>query len=278
MEPENEGNLGYAEAEEGSPNGDMGGEGGDRRSRRPKKAPVPELPAGSWVRVGDSCRSSTLRGQAGTVIAWGRQVEVAMRGADGSEQTIRKINPTDLVALSEEPELDQVTGGGPAPLGRQSSGSGRGVRSTLLGKSTDGKVLGTTANSVPLTTTKPAEGATGGVVRGGRPPRTRGPKKEKEEKKETPQLPVGGWVQVADSCRSATLRGQYGVVQAVGRQVEVQMGEGEDAEMRKFNPNDLIPTVRRRAACVRRLGGKDALVRAVAPCLLGGAAPSHASP
>ena len=80
------------------------GERGDRRRReRVKKPPVPVLPDGTWVRIGDSCRSSTLRGQVGTVISWGRQVEVLMR--DDSEGAARKINPTDLIALSEEPEL-----------------------------------------------------------------------------------------------------------------------------------------------------------------------------
>ena len=79
---------------------------GDRpRRERVKKPPVPVLPDGTWVRIGDSCRSSTLRGQVGTVVAWGRQVEVLMRGPDGSEGDVRKINPTDLIALSEEPEF-----------------------------------------------------------------------------------------------------------------------------------------------------------------------------
>lgn len=65
---------------------------------------------------------------------------------------------------------------------------------------------------------------------------------------------------MADTCRSAALRGQYGVVLAVGRQVEVRMQQqagreaGEDEEdfnpNRKFNPNDLVfsGTVRGAAA------------------------------
>ena len=73
-----------------------------RRGERPKKPPVPALPNGTWVQIGDSSRSSTLRGQVGTVVAWGRQVEVRMRDDDPKGPT-RKINPTDLVALSEEP-------------------------------------------------------------------------------------------------------------------------------------------------------------------------------
>jgi hypothetical protein len=86
------------------PSGGYDEEPGDRRRReRVKKPPVPVLPDGTWVRIGDSCRSSTLRGQVGTVISWGRQVEVLMR--DDSEGAARKINPTDLIALSEEPEL-----------------------------------------------------------------------------------------------------------------------------------------------------------------------------
>ena len=39
------------------------------------------------------------------MVAWGRQVQVLMRGPDGSEGDVRKINPTDLIALSEEPEF-----------------------------------------------------------------------------------------------------------------------------------------------------------------------------
>ena len=77
---------------------------GERRRReRPKKPPVPVLPNGTWVQIGDSCRSPTLQGQVGTVVAWGRQVEVLLRGPDGAEGAVRKINPTDLVALSKEP-------------------------------------------------------------------------------------------------------------------------------------------------------------------------------
>ena len=91
------------------------GERGDRRRReRVKKPPVPVLPDGTWVRIGDSCRSSALQGQVGTVVAWGRQVDVLLRGSGGSEGAVRKINPTDLIALSEEPEFtaaeEQVTG------------------------------------------------------------------------------------------------------------------------------------------------------------------------
>ena len=86
------------------PSGGYDEPSGDRpRRERVKKPPVPVLPDGTWVRIGDSCRSSTLRGQVGTVIAWGRQVEVLMR--DDSEGPARKINPTDLIALSEEPEF-----------------------------------------------------------------------------------------------------------------------------------------------------------------------------
>ena len=81
-----------------------GGERVERRRReRVKKPPVPVLPDGTWVQIGDSCRSSTLQGQVGTVVAWGRQVEVLLRRPDGAEGDVRKINPTDLVALSEEP-------------------------------------------------------------------------------------------------------------------------------------------------------------------------------
>ena len=72
-----------------------------RRGERTKKPPVPVLPNGTWVQIGDSTRSPTLRGQVGTVVAWGRQVEVLMR--DDPKGAVRKINPTDLVALSEEP-------------------------------------------------------------------------------------------------------------------------------------------------------------------------------
>ena len=74
-----------------------------RRRERVKKPPVPVLPDGTWVQIGDSCRSPTLQGQVGTVVAWGRQVEVLLRRPDGAEGDVRKINPTDLVALSEEP-------------------------------------------------------------------------------------------------------------------------------------------------------------------------------
>ena len=82
------------------------GERGDRRRReRVKKPPVPVLPDGTWVRIGESCRSSTLQGQVGTVVAWGRQVDVLLRGSGGSEGAVRKINPTDLIGLSEEPEF-----------------------------------------------------------------------------------------------------------------------------------------------------------------------------
>mgnify|MGYP004146599455 CR=1 FL=1 len=37
------------------------------------------------------------------MVAWGRQVEVLMR--DDPEGPARKFNPTDLIALSEEPEF-----------------------------------------------------------------------------------------------------------------------------------------------------------------------------
>ena len=83
-----------------------------RRRERVKKPPVPVLPDGTWVQIGDSCRSSTLQGQVGTVVAWGRQVEVLLRRPDGSEGDVRKINPTDLVALSEEPEKQAVDDSG----------------------------------------------------------------------------------------------------------------------------------------------------------------------
>jgi hypothetical protein len=119
------------------------GERGDRRRReRVKKPPVPVLPDGTWVRIGDSCRSSTLQGQVGTVVAWGRQVDVLLRGSGGSEGAVRKINPTDLIALSEEPELtaaeEQVTGEEAVPTRTSSRAPThaptRGVRSTPLGK------------------------------------------------------------------------------------------------------------------------------------------------
>ena len=74
-----------------------------RRERGAKKPPVPVLPDGTWVQIGDSCRSSTLQGQVGTVVAWGRQVEVLLRRPDGAEGDVRKINPPALVALREEP-------------------------------------------------------------------------------------------------------------------------------------------------------------------------------
>ena len=114
---------------------------GERR-RRVKKPPVPVLPDGTWVRIGDSCRSSTLQGQVGTVVAWGRQVDVFIRGHGGSEGAVRKINPTDLIALSEEPEFtaaetEQVTGeeAVPAHASARTRTRVRGVRSTPLGKS-----------------------------------------------------------------------------------------------------------------------------------------------
>ena len=119
------------------------GERGDRRRReRVKKPPVPVLPDGTWVRIGDSCRSSALQGQVGTVVAWGRQVDVLLRGSGGSEGAVRKINPTDLIALSEEPEFtaaeEQVTGEEAVPTRTSSRAPThaptRGVRSTPLGK------------------------------------------------------------------------------------------------------------------------------------------------
>ena len=123
------------------PNGGSDEPSGARpRRERVKKPPVPVLPDGTWVQIGDSCRSSTLRGQVGTVIAWGRQVEVLMR--DDSEGPARKINPTDLIALSEEPEFtaaeEQVTGEEAVPTRTSSRAPThaptRGVRSTPLGK------------------------------------------------------------------------------------------------------------------------------------------------
>ena len=119
------------------------GERGDRRRReRVKKPPVPVLPDGTWVRIGDSCRSSALQGQVGTVVAWGRQVDVLLRGSGGSEGAVRKINPTDLIGLSEEPEFtaaeEQVTGEEAVPTRTSSRAPThaptRGVRSTPLGK------------------------------------------------------------------------------------------------------------------------------------------------
>ena len=118
------------------------GERGDRRRReRVKKPPVPVLSEGTWVRIGASCRSATLQGQVGTVVAWGRQVDVLLRGSGGSEGAVRKINPTDLIALSEEPEItaaeEQVTGEEAAPArtsSRATHAPTRGVRSTPLGK------------------------------------------------------------------------------------------------------------------------------------------------
>ena len=61
------------------------------------------------------------------------------------------------------------------------------------------------------------------------------PKKEGTTK----DLQVGGWVRISDTCRSAAMRGQLGVVKEVGRQVDVAMG-GDDATVRKLNPNDLV--------------------------------------
>ena len=118
-------------------------EGGRMCPRGVKKPPVPVLPDGTWVRIGDSCRSSTLQGQVGTVVAWGRQVNVFLRGPGGSEGAVRKINPTDLIALSEEPEFtaaepEQVTGEAAAPARTSARAAAhaptRGVRSTPLGK------------------------------------------------------------------------------------------------------------------------------------------------
>ena len=130
-------------AEPGDGYGASTHEGGRRRSRGVKKPPVPVLPDGTWVRIGDSCRSSTLQGQVGTVVAWGRQVNVFLRGPGGSEGAVRKINPTDLIALSEEPEFtaaepEQVTGEAAAPARTSARAAAhaptRGVRSTPLGK------------------------------------------------------------------------------------------------------------------------------------------------
>ena len=179
-----------------------------RRRERVKKPPVPVLPDGTWVQIGDSCRSSTLQGQVGTVVAWGRQVEVLLRRPDGSEGDVRKINPTDLVALSEEPGFtaaeEQVTGEEAVPTRTTSRAPTRGVRSTPLGKPAG-------AVTDEARTASTSERAAAGGGRGRRPAR---------QKKEVAPLELGCWVRVADTCRSATLRGQYGVVLAVGRHAD----------------------------------------------------------
>jgi hypothetical protein len=176
-----------------------------RRRERVKKPPVPVLPDGTWVQIGDSCRSSTLQGQVGTVVAWGRQVEVLLRGSDGAEGAVRKINPTDLIALSEEPE--QVTGEEAVPTRTTSRAPTRGVRSTPLGKP-----AGAVTDDA-RTASSSSERAAAGGGRGGR-------RKKEVQKKEVAPLELGCWVRVADTCRSATLRGQYGVVLAVGRHAD----------------------------------------------------------
>jgi len=176
---------------------------GERRRReRPKKPPVPVLPNGTWVQIGDSSRSSTLRGQVGTVVAWGRQVEVRMRDDDPKGPT-RKINPTDLVALSEEPKQAVDDSGGDS-LGVEN------LKLARENESYDG----------------PAE--------------TR--RRERVKKPPVPVLPDGTWVQIGDSCRSPTLQGQVGTVVAWGRQVEVLLRgpDGAEGAVRKINPTDLV--------------------------------------
>jgi hypothetical protein len=191
------------------------GERGDRRRReRVKKPPVPVLPDGTWVRIGDSCRSSTLQGQVGTVVAWGRQVDVLLRGSGGSEGAVRKINPTDLIALSEEPELtaaeEQVTGEEAVPTRTSSRAPThaptRGVRSTPLGKPAGAVTpLGLASPCAARQTGKPqatnppqartappaasSERAAAGGGRGRRPAR---------QKKEVEPLELGCWVRFAD--------------------------------------------------------------------------------
>eukprot|EP00320_Phaeocystis_rex_P019324 CAMPEP_0119072374 /NCGR_PEP_ID=MMETSP1178-20130426/58328_1 /TAXON_ID=33656 /ORGANISM="unid sp, Strain CCMP2000" /LENGTH=346 /DNA_ID=CAMNT_0007054373 /DNA_START=40 /DNA_END=1081 /DNA_ORIENTATION=+ len=233
---------------------------GDRRRRlERKKPPVPVLPDGTWVQIGDSCRSSTLQGQVGTVVAWGRQVEVFLRGPDGSEGAVRKINPTDLIALSEVPDFtsaepEQVTGEevapprasaramAPAPAPTHAHAPTRGVRSTPLGKSSTTPCERSGMDEVR--TGYPAASPLGVALGGGR---GRRPARQKKEPSQQERFELGSWVRVADACRSATLRGQHGVVLAVGRQVEVRLsapvGMADDDEYnpnRKFNPNDLV--------------------------------------
>ena len=174
-----------------------------RRGERAKKPPVPVLPNGTWVQIGDSSRSMTLRGQVGTVVAWGRQVEVHMR--DDPKGPTRKINPTDLVALSEEPEKQAVD---------DSGGDSLGVENIKLSR--ENESYG-----------EPAE------------PRRR---ERGAKKPPVPVLPDGTWVQIADSCRSPTLQGQVGTVVAWGRQVEVLLRgpDGAEGDVRKINPTDLV--------------------------------------
>ena len=179
------------------PSGDI------RRRERIKKPPMPVLPDGTWVQIGDSCRASTLRGQVGTVVAWGRQVEVLMR--DDPEGPARKFNPTDLIALSEEPEFtaakpEQVVSR--APRVNQAE--------TDLG----GDSLGLENLNVT--------------------------RERRAKKPPAPVLSEGTWVRIGDSCRSTTLQGQVGTVVAWGRQVQVLM-RGPEGAVRKFNPNELIP-------------------------------------
>lgn len=198
-----------------------------RRPRAPKKPPVPALEAGSWVKVGDGCRSAALREQVGTVVTWGRQVEVALRGKDGSEGEVRKFNPPDLVAI-DEPEFapaEQSTGEeaapapAPAPAAAATAAAARPVRSMPLGEAKKTKSEGEEADAAPNSRR-----------RGQRPKKEGAPKDA---------LTIGGWVRISDTCRSVAMRGQLGIVKEVGRQVDVAMG-GDDATVRKLNPNDLV--------------------------------------
>ena len=277
-----------------------------RRPRAPKKPPVPALEAGSWVKVGDGCRSAALREQVGTVVTWGRQVEVALRGKDGSEGEVRKFNPPDLVAI-DEPEFapaEQSTGEeaapapAPAPAAAATAAAARPVRSMPLGEAKKTKSEGeevrsskppaprargeraepacgssTNSSSSPQSARQPrpaprhetnstplvasrsprsAEVAPDASATADGPPasppldqadaapnsRRRGqrPKKEGAPKD---ALTIGGWVRISDTCRSVAMRGQLGIVKEVGRQVDVAMG-GDDATVRKLNPNDLV--------------------------------------
>ena len=218
-----------------------------RRRERVKKPPVPVLPDGTWVQIGDSCRSSTLQGQVGTVVAWGRQVEVLLRRPDGSEGDVRKINPTDLVALSEEPGFtaaeEQVTGEEAVPTRTTSRAPTRGVRSTPLGKPAG-------AVTDEARTASSTERAAAGGGRGRRPAR---------QKKEVAPLELGCWVRVADTCRSATLRGQYGVVLAVGRHADAHAHAHAHAQSTCACPTRTSSDA---AWCVRRAGRSRCACRA----------------
>ena len=178
------------------PSGDI------RRRERIKKPPMPVLPDGTWVQIGDSCRASTLRGQVGTVVAWGRQVEVLMR--DDPEGPARKFNPTDLIALSEEPEF---TAAKPEQVSRP-------PRINQAEADLGGDSLGLENLNVT--------------------------RERRAKKPPAPVLSEGTWVRIGDSCRSTTLQGQVGTVVAWGRQVQVLM-RGPEGSVRKFNPNELIP-------------------------------------